>query len=171
MPFHKSQRCSRPTMVATAILLSLLPFASSFVTNQHSNRCPLIQIPQLGPCQSKAPHVNNRRAFLFLKRPSFLRMTSTGDFVSADDMGALQTLFNKYCDKEGLMTKTSVLQITSISELIVSTILGSAPACSLAHDDQYCSRITPRQCRTKQFLRGYTVFFFAVSSLMAVFSP
>jgi hypothetical protein len=44
------------------------------------------------------------------------------EFVEAEDLEALQTLFSKYCDSEGLMTKLSVMQIPAISELMVRFI-------------------------------------------------
>ena len=44
------------------------------------------------------------------------------EFVQAKDLEALQILFNKYCDKEGLMTKAMALNVPAIAELIVSSI-------------------------------------------------
>jgi hypothetical protein len=41
------------------------------------------------------------------------------DFVEAEDLEALQELFTKYCDSEGLMTRTSVMQLPAITELMV----------------------------------------------------
>lgn len=40
-------------------------------------------------------------------------------FPEASDLEALQRLFTKYCDKEGLMTKTSVTQVPAIAALMV----------------------------------------------------
>jgi hypothetical protein len=58
-------------------------------------------------------------------KTSKLHMLSTStsgadDFVQADDFEALQKLFSKNCDDEGLMTRASVMQIPAISELMVS---------------------------------------------------
>jgi len=60
-------------------------------------------------------------------QPKYLTAAATakGDndddgFVEAQDLEALQGLFSKYCDKEGLMTKDAVQQIPLIAELLVS---------------------------------------------------
>jgi hypothetical protein len=50
------------------------------------------------------------------------------EFVEAQDLEALQTLFSKYCDGEGLMNKVSVLQIPAIAELTVRAIEKKAAA-------------------------------------------
>lgn len=41
------------------------------------------------------------------------------EFVEAEDFEALQVLFSKYCDKEGLMTKKAVMKIPAIADLMV----------------------------------------------------
>lgn len=41
------------------------------------------------------------------------------DFVKADDGEALQALFEKQCDKDGLMTKASLVSIPMIADLLV----------------------------------------------------
>ena len=46
--------------------------------------------------------------------------TPGDEFVEAEDLEALQALFTKYCDKEGLMTKEKVTKIPPIGELLVS---------------------------------------------------
>jgi len=48
-----------------------------------------------------------------------------GAFVEAEDLEALQSLFSKYCDSDGLMTKEAVSQIPAITELTVSIGLSS----------------------------------------------
>lgn len=45
---------------------------------------------------------------------------SEDEFVEAEDLEALQALFTKYCDKEGLMTKEKVTKIPPIDEFLVS---------------------------------------------------
>jgi hypothetical protein len=42
-------------------------------------------------------------------------------FVEAQDLDALQQLFSKYCDKEGLMSKQNLEQIPAIAQLLVRT--------------------------------------------------
>ena len=44
------------------------------------------------------------------------------DFVKADDGEALQALFEKQCDQDGLMTKKSLVSIPMIADLLVSLI-------------------------------------------------
>ena len=44
------------------------------------------------------------------------------DYVKADDWEALQALFASHCDKDGLMTKSTLEKdISAIQELLVST--------------------------------------------------
>jgi len=65
------------------------------------------------------------------------------EFVEAEDLEALQALFSKYCDSEGLMTKVSVMQVPSISELMVS---------SSSVRNEFCTSfalITSRQSTTR----------------------
>ncbi len=51
------------------------------------------------------------------------------EFAEARDGEAVQTLFSKYCDNDGLMTKTTLQQIPAVSELLVSspTVGNQAP--------------------------------------------
>ena len=44
------------------------------------------------------------------------------EFVEAEDFEALQVLFSKYCDKEGLMTKNAVEKVPAIADLLVSCV-------------------------------------------------
>ena len=66
---------------------------------------------------------------------------SEDEFVEAEDLEALQALFTKYCDKEGLMTKEKVTTIPPIEELLVSEcemkIVASACAQELPRDWKY----------------------------------
>lgn len=64
------------------------------------------------------------------------------EFVEAEDLEALQALFSKYCDKEGLMTKAAVMKVPAIAELMVSRLctnnaLHLAETLCLAHEDSY----------------------------------
>ena len=58
--------------------------------------------------------------WLSCRRTSDLKASTPEDFVPAEDLEALQALFAKYCDKEGLMTKAAVLQVPTIADLLVS---------------------------------------------------
>lgn len=56
---------------------------------------------------------------------SSLRMSADDDgviFVKADDLEALQALFAKECDAEGLMTKAALESIPAIAELLVRSL-------------------------------------------------
>jgi hypothetical protein len=44
---------------------------------------------------------------------------NNSEFVKADDGGALQALFEKQCDQDGLMTKKSLVSIPMIADLLV----------------------------------------------------
>ncbi len=41
--------------------------------------------------------------------------------MEADDMDAIQELFNKYCDKDGLMTKAALAAMPPFSDMLVRT--------------------------------------------------
>lgn len=41
------------------------------------------------------------------------------EFVEAENFEALQRLFSKFCDKEGLITKKAVMMIPAIADLMV----------------------------------------------------
>ena len=49
------------------------------------------------------------------------------EFVEAEDFEALQILFSKHCDKEGLITKNAVMEIPAIAELIVRFLFCQYP--------------------------------------------
>ena len=42
-----------------------------------------------------------------------------GDFVEAEDLPAIQALFNKYCDEDGLMTKSALAGVPVFAEMLV----------------------------------------------------
>ena len=56
-----------------------------------------------------------------------------GDFVEAEDLPAIQALFNKYCDKDGLMTKADLTSIPVFADMLVSfinfVVWMTSPAC------------------------------------------
>jgi hypothetical protein len=47
------------------------------------------------------------------------RTEAVDEYVEAEDLDGLQELFNRYCDQEGLMTKSATKQIPAIAELLV----------------------------------------------------
>lgn len=58
-----------------------------------------------------------------IKPRQFPAVYSVGDdFVEAEDLEALQSLFRKYCDSDGLMTSQSVQKVPSIAQLLVSAL-------------------------------------------------
>lgn len=84
-------------------------------------------------------------------RTSYLqtKTTETVDgYVEAEDLDGLQDLFNRYCDREGLMTKNSVQQIPAIAELLVGSMMCVS---TTANDDSKCSRITPRSVQERTY--------------------
>jgi hypothetical protein len=44
-------------------------------------------------------------------------------FVEAEDLPAIQALFTKYCDKDGLMTKSALEGVPMISDMLVGIII------------------------------------------------
>ena len=42
-------------------------------------------------------------------------------YVEADDFAAIQGLFNKYCDDDGLMTEKALSEMPPFSEMLVGT--------------------------------------------------
>ena len=75
-------------------------------------------------------------------RPIALKMADPSnekdgiEFVAADDGDALQDLFSRICDNEGLMTKEAVKKVPSIAQLLVSTF-HHINEYLLPHDDFY----------------------------------
>ena len=56
-----------------------------------------------------------------ISKPTLLMSSTSSDdeFVSASDLEGLQKLFSEYCDDEGLMSKSSLQRIPSVSQLMV----------------------------------------------------
>ena len=48
-----------------------------------------------------------------------LKESKEGEFVEAEDLLAIQSLFNKYCDKDGLMTKAALEKVPAFAEMLV----------------------------------------------------
>ena len=92
-----------------------------------------------------------------IRTRQFPAVYSVGDdFVEAEDLEALQSLFRKYCDSDGLMTSQSVQNVPSIAQLLVSVCVANRSTILLhacVNDESTCSRITPRQCRTRRSIR------------------
>jgi hypothetical protein len=88
------------------------------------------------------------------RAPTRLFSTSTSlpedDFVAAQDLEALQELFTKYCDKDGLMDKNAAMKVPAIAELLVRFCFFTVTILTIAQSvkNRIGSRITPRQCRT-----------------------
>jgi len=67
--------------------------------------------------------------------------TSTANSPEAHDGEALQHLFSKQCDKDGLMTKSMLMSVPAIQELLVRMFLNTQGC--VTEDETNCSRITP----------------------------
>jgi hypothetical protein len=79
------------------------------------------------------------------KQPFYLFMSES------QDGEVLQSLFAKQCDPDGLMTKETLTQVQSISDLLVRFLGYLGKKLRLPLMKQTCSRITPRQCRIIHF--------------------
>lgn len=60
---------------------------------------------------------------LTVRPPTCLFESSTGvqgggSYVEADDIAAIQQVFNKYCDKDGLMTKKALTEMSPFSDML-----------------------------------------------------
>jgi hypothetical protein len=56
--------------------------------------------------------------------PSFVLFESEGGkYVEAEDLPAIQALFSKYCDKDGLMTKRELEKTPPFEGMLVSWLL------------------------------------------------
>ena len=71
--------------------------------------------------------------------------------VAADDIDSIQELFNKYCDKDGLMTKAALAAMPPFCDMLVgyTTTLFACMTVPVRVDQgrisKHSSRITPRQ--------------------------
>ena len=116
----------------------MVPMASSFLRQQDSSSISLFR-KSSGSSQNRicidrplffSSYSTNPASFRRHGGRLCLGASEKDEFVEAEDLEALQTLFSKYCDSEGLMTKLSVMQIPAISELMVRVVYSS---CCSAH--------------------------------------
>jgi hypothetical protein len=135
----------------------MAPMASSFLRPHDSSSIPLFSKSSRSSLNRICTDQPKSAPFRRHGGGLCLGASEKDEFVEAEDLEALQTLFSKYCDSEGLMTKLSVMQVPAISELIVRILFAPVPLFIFSFysvcDDTKCSRITPRQCRIKLLLR------------------
>ena len=77
------------------------------------------------PLHQATPFIQKKKALIrvFMSKGEEDRnQNDVLDFVKADDGEALQALFEKQCDQDGLMTKKSLVSIPMIADLLVSLI-------------------------------------------------
>jgi hypothetical protein len=99
------------------ILILLLPLACAFsICNQKQQISSLSFRESASFLTRSVP--NTPRAPLCL-----LFESKDGSFVEAEDLPAIQKLFTKYCDKDGLMTKAELVEMPPFSEMLVSFII------------------------------------------------
>ena len=55
--------------------------------------------------------------------------SDTGDVAEAEDLASIQTLFSKYCDEDGLMSKETLEQMPPFSEMMVSRLCNRSRTC------------------------------------------
>ena len=60
---------------------------------------------------------------LFASSSSSSSNDDDDDFVGADDLPAVQGLFSKYCDEDGLMNKDKLVKMKPFSAMLVSFAL------------------------------------------------
>ena len=115
-------RSTRMTMTMFLVLhVGRWTLGSSFLVTTRLSFVPSQQL-LCSPTQAVRQGAwNLERQPLYLTSSSSTSVEADG-FVQSEDLGALQRLFSKYCDEEGLMSKTSVMEIPAISELMVSDV-------------------------------------------------
>ena len=120
MTFHL-QRHPLSVVVGLAVLCSL-GSAFTFLHSPHNQR----EIRHAFSQSSLEPQCRVRSLLPYRSRLTLC--ASEKGFVEADDMDAIQKLFNKFCDEDGLMTKASLVAMPPFSDMLVS----SAQEASLA---------------------------------------
>ena len=65
---------------------------------------------------------------LHLSSPQQQQGVEDGDFVEAEDLPSIQALFNKYCDKDGLMTKSALAGVPVFAEMLVRILKRAPPS-------------------------------------------
>ena len=129
--------------VATAHLLHSVDSFSVINTSQRLH----VTAPKFSNLICKAPQ----------KYPSLVLFESKKkEYVEAEDLPAIQSLFNKYCDKDGLMTKKALAKMPPFEEMLVSIVLNAGVQAWPRKNLIYSSRITPRQCRINISMRPLT---------------
>jgi len=114
------------TLAATRHLLSVATTSSilcsigSAFTFVHGPRCSRAISPAFTK-SSMEPQCVTRNDIPY--RSLMLYETGNG-FVEADNIDAIQELFTKFCDKDGLMTKSALLAMPPFSEMLVSLTKG-----------------------------------------------
>jgi hypothetical protein len=87
-----------------------------------------VAIPGFSPERPVGGGIQCRLLGPIFRRPYLLLSASTeaggGDssfFSQAQDLESLQSLFARYCDKQGLMTRSALRKVPAIADLLVST--------------------------------------------------
>ena len=110
-----------------ALLGMLLPASQSFApTTTLTTRPQPTGTPFLAPriaLQKYGPKLSSVVPFNGGVCLASSSVDASDGFVEAQDLEALQALFSKYCDEEGLMTKASAMQIPAIADLFVSYLM------------------------------------------------
>ena len=109
-----------PCQFSTALLIG---FAASYAP-QSATFLPRIQQLKTGESGSATNLIGSYRT---IARRSVMKLNSElsdehlNQFTKADDGDALQILFSKHCDKDGLMTKQILTSVPVIKDLLVSS--------------------------------------------------
>lgn len=97
------------------LVVHLLPWVATF-TVVHNNQRPQIE---RASCLNHL-ELGSRR----FPSAVLLFESKDGKYVEAEDLPAIQALFNKYCDKDGLMTKKALEKMLPFNEMLVSPLTG-----------------------------------------------
>lgn len=107
---------SSENVVRLILIANVFPTLESFTVihrNQHRHT-PITTPPgRSRPFFSDFQTTNSDHCVLYV---------SSDDFVVAEDLPAIQSLFSKYCDKDGLMSIEDLRKVPPFAEMLVSFI-------------------------------------------------
>ena len=133
---------SSENVVRLILIANVFPTLESFTVvhrNQHRHTPITTPSGRSRPFFSDVQTTNSDHCVLYV---------SSDDFVVAEDLPAIQSLFSKYCDKDGLMSIEDLRKVPPFAEMLVSFIYFiDLEVCVPVKNRIYSSRITPRQCR------------------------
>jgi hypothetical protein len=102
--------------VRVILITNLFPALFSFTFNHPNQRHSILSNPAVSEifC-SPLKYETTRNSNIHI-----LFSSNKDDYVEAEDLPAIQALFSKYCDEEGLMTKVELGKVPPFAQMLVS---------------------------------------------------